>query len=111
MVKSTYDNNTVSIDDRVDALCCGFRRWEECAQEMIANKCRDNGLKTFEQLIHKGFADLPDLICDQSFYKSSSDYCKKFDNLNYKDISLQDIENLGKINFLNFFSFLIQFDD
>lgn len=110
MVKSTSDNNSVSVNDRVDALCCGFRRWEECAQEMVVNKCGNNGVNTFKQLTHKGFADLPDLICAQEFYQSSSEYCKKFDNFNL-NISREDVENLGKVNFLNFFSFLIQFDE
>ncbi len=111
LVESTSDNNTVTADDRVDALCCGFRRWGECAKEMIANKCGDNGLNTFKQLIHRGLADLPDMICAQEFFKSSSDYCKKFDNFNLQDVSPKDIENLGKMNFLKFFSFLIQFDE
>jgi len=91
--------------------CCSFRRWEECALEMVQNKCGDSGHNAFKAFIDKMFANLPDLICVKQFYIPSADHCKKFDGLDFDRITLKDIESMSKINSLKLFSFLIQFEE
>ncbi len=73
---STLNKASVSRNDSLNGICCGYRFWEDCTSNLVKAECGPSGVEALEFLISKGFMDFPNLTCPKEIFLLSSDECK-----------------------------------
>lgn len=65
-------------DDRLDASCCGYNRWETCTYGLIEKSCGAAGREAMTTFMRKAFAGFSDMICTHNkLFEPKSSRCNK----------------------------------
>ncbi|XP_074598141.1 uncharacterized protein LOC141852884 [Brevipalpus obovatus] len=64
------------FDDRLDLVCCGYNRWENCLLEMTTKECSGAGKEALNAFMEKAFAGLSNMVCKQPDFVFTTDRCK-----------------------------------
>ena len=94
-----------------DLICCGYRFWIKCTQQLAQSKCQAPGASSFMILTKYGFLGFPDLTCPTALFNSNSKKCKSVipskPSEGQKQIKINFGESgLSKYNVANMFSFI-----
>jgi len=50
-------------DKRIPAGCCAYRRFLDCTEKVIEQKCGKEAIEFFSSLLRMALSRLPDIVC------------------------------------------------
>ncbi|XP_054166048.1 uncharacterized protein LOC128963558 [Oppia nitens] len=105
---STLNTAAALNDSSVLAICCGFRFWQKCTEDLAASQCgAEGGVEGVRSIVSHVFLDLPNLSCPADLFDSDSTECQSvIAAKGSKKQKLNSDSGVARYNVAHIFSFM-----
>jgi len=63
------------LDDKLDIFCCGFNKWDECTNNMIAKECGASAVSNMRNFLTKAVGGITTMVCPKKLFNHKAQNC------------------------------------